>query len=83
MTTCRDTIDLLLEYLEGGLSEEVRSKLERHLGGCTPCEEFLATYKQTPTICKRALVTKMPSEFAGKLTDFLRREIGAPAKKPQ
>lgn len=79
MTTCRDTIDLLLEYLEGGLTEEVRAKLETHLGGCTPCEEFLATYRQTPKICKKALVTKMPREIAGKLTDFLRREIASAA----
>jgi anti-sigma factor RsiW len=82
MTTCRQTIDLLLEYLDGGLADDVRSKLEAHLGDCTPCEEFLATYKQTPGLCKRALMTRMPAEFAGKLTDFLRREIGAPAKKP-
>jgi anti-sigma factor RsiW len=79
MTTCRETIDLLLEYLDGGLGADVRSKLEAHLGGCTPCEEFLATYKETPALCKRALVTRMPAEFAGKLTDFLRREI----KKPE
>jgi anti-sigma factor RsiW len=80
MTTCRDTIHLLLDYLEGGLSEEARAKLEEHFSGCTPCEEFLATYRETPRLCRKALVTRMPSEFATKLTDYLRSEIAAPKK---
>jgi anti-sigma factor RsiW len=76
MTTCRDTIDLLLEYLDGGLEPEVRARLEAHLGGCSPCEEFLASYRETPTLCRKALATRMPATIANKLSDFLRREIG-------
>jgi anti-sigma factor RsiW len=80
MTTCRETIDLLLEYLDGGLSEDTRTRLEDHLGGCQPCEDFLRTYRATPSLCKRALaVKKMPGEVASRLSDFLRREI---QKKP-
>jgi anti-sigma factor RsiW len=78
MTTCRETIDELLAYLEGGLTEEARAKFEEHFSGCQPCEEFLATYKQTSKLCKTALATKMPGEFASKLTDFLRGELKKP-----
>lgn len=81
MTTCKHTIDQLLEYLDGDLPADVRSRLDEHFGGCQPCEEFLRTYRATPGLCKKALLAKeMPKEFASKLTDFLRAEFSR-AKK--
>jgi anti-sigma factor RsiW len=76
MTSCRESINLLLEYLDGGLEPGVRARLEEHFGGCTPCEEFLASYRETPEVCRLALATKMPETIAHKLRDFLRSEIG-------
>lgn len=75
MTTCRETIDELLEYLEGGLSPEARAKLDAHFSGCQPCEEFLATYRETTKLCRNALAARMPTEFAAKLGELLRGEI--------
>jgi anti-sigma factor RsiW len=75
MFSCKDSIDLLVEYLDGNLSEEMRSKLESHFAGCTPCEDFLRTYRATPNICRHALRKKMPEEVANKLVAFLRAEI--------
>lgn len=76
MFNCKDSIDLLLEYLDGELPAEVREKLEAHFGGCTPCEEFLRTYRATPHLCRKALKKQMPQEVADKLTGFLRSQIG-------
>jgi anti-sigma factor RsiW len=75
MTTCRETIDELLEYLEGGLRPEDRANLEAHFSGCQPCEEFLATYRQTTKLCRSALAAQMPTEFATKLNELLRGEM--------
>lgn len=75
MYSCKDSIDLLLTYLDGDLPGEERAKLEEHFGGCEPCEEFLATYRATPELCRKALAAKMPEEFARKLTSFLRMHI--------
>jgi anti-sigma factor RsiW len=74
-STCKESVELMLEYLDGGLSDDMRAKLREHLGGCTPCEEFLASYRATPGICRKALAKKMPEGLAAKLTEFLRREI--------
>jgi anti-sigma factor RsiW len=79
-TSCRESINLLLEYLDGGLEPDVRARLEEHFGGCTPCEEFLASYRETPKVCRLALATKMPETFAKKLHDFLRSEIAGQKK---
>ena len=79
-TTCKDSVEVLLEYLDGDLTGELRARLEAHLGGCTPCEDFMRSYKATPALCRKALAREMPSEVATKLTDFLRHEM---SKTPQ
>lgn len=80
-STCKDSIELLLEYLDGELNGELRARLEEHLGGCSPCEDFLKSYKATPTLCRKALAREMPREVAAKLTDFLRAEMAKTANK--
>lgn len=76
-STCKASLELLREYLEGELSPEVREKLEAHLGGCTPCEDFVRSYRATPELCRRALdANDVPDEVAESLTAFLRRELG-------
>ena len=75
MYNCKDSIDLLLEYLDGGVTPEVQQQLEEHLHGCTPCEEFLKQYKETGPLCRKALVARMPREVAEKLTSFLRESL--------
>lgn len=79
-STCKDSINLLLEYLEGELTPEVHARLESHLGGCSPCEDFLKSYRATPGLCRKALAAEVPEEVATKLTDFLRRELHKPTK---
>lgn len=75
MHTCKDVIDLLLSYLDGEMTPETRAHLEKHLGGCSPCEEFLKTYRATPGLCREALASKMPEALSRNLTDFLRSHL--------
>jgi predicted anti-sigma-YlaC factor YlaD len=35
--TCKATIRLICEYLEGRLEPEVAGEVQRHLGGCKNC----------------------------------------------
>ncbi|MEW5740096.1 MAG: zf-HC2 domain-containing protein [Myxococcota bacterium] len=76
MISCRDSLQLLLDYAEGHLPEDVRARLERHFGDCQPCEDFLKTYRATPELCRKALEAKMPEAVARKLTAFLKKELG-------
>lgn len=72
MFTCKDSIDLLLEFIDGEMPADEARRLEEHLEACPPCVDFLKTYRATPKLCRRALGRQMPSELASKLTDFLR-----------
>jgi anti-sigma factor RsiW len=75
MYTCKDAIDLLLQYLDGDMPAETREHLEEHLGGCEPCESFLKTYKATTGLCRDALASKMPDALSQNLTAFLRSHL--------
>lgn len=75
MYNCKDTIELLLNYLDGDMPAETKAHLESHLGGCTPCEEFLRTYKATPGLCREALKKKMPAALADNLSAFLKQQL--------
>lgn len=72
MFSCKDSIHLLQEFLDGDMSGEERKHLEEHLAGCPPCIEFVRSYQATSTLCKKALAAQMPDELKHKLMDFLR-----------
>ncbi|ADO74979.1 anti-sigma factor family protein [Stigmatella aurantiaca] len=75
MYTCKDSINLLMNFLDGELSQEETQHLREHLQGCSPCVDFLRTYRATPGLCKRALAARMPKEVSEKLTEYLRSKI--------
>lgn len=76
MFTCKESVHVLVDFLDGELSEEDAKQLQSHLSACPPCVDFLRTYRATPGLCKRALlVKKMPGEMADKLNAYLRAKI--------
>jgi hypothetical protein len=75
MFDCKDSINLLVDFLDGTMEPEQEKLLIEHLGGCPPCVDFVKTYRATPSLCKRALAKKMPPELSAKLREFLQRKI--------
>ena len=81
MFTCKESVDLLMNFLDGTLAPEEEAHLREHFEACPPCVDFLRTYRATPSLCKRALAKQMPSEVSEKLKDFLKAKLhkGEPA----
>jgi hypothetical protein len=55
MSTCADLEDRVANYLEGSLPLPKRRQLERHLGECGGCREFLVAYQRTVWVAKKAM----------------------------
>ncbi len=53
--TCRELIDFIAEYLDGGLDDAPRVEFERHLGVCPSCVAYLDSYRTTVSLGKEAL----------------------------
>jgi predicted anti-sigma-YlaC factor YlaD len=45
--TCKELVELVTEYLEGTLPEEVGVRMESHLSGCEGCTSYLEQMRQT------------------------------------
>ena len=57
MITCAELEELVADYLDGLLSEAKRRDLERHVSCCGACRDFLAAYRRTVWVAKKALET--------------------------
>ncbi|HLO33726.1 MAG TPA: zf-HC2 domain-containing protein [Anaerolineales bacterium] len=45
--TCKELVELVTDYLEGTLPDELRLKMEDHLSGCDGCTHYLEQMRQT------------------------------------
>ena len=45
--TCRELVQLITDYLEGGLSRRDRRRFERHLRGCDGCPTYVEQMRET------------------------------------
>lgn len=74
---CQQMVELITDYLEGGLSRSQRRRFEAHLAGCEHCSEYLlqmrATIRLTGRLAVDDLTPAMRSEF-GKLYRSWRAE---------
>jgi anti-sigma factor RsiW len=68
---CRDTIQLLMDYVEGVLSLEDRAAIDAHCRACPRCLEFIESYRATPRLLREATASEMPAELKDRLRKFL------------
>jgi anti-sigma factor RsiW len=61
-----------MDYLDGVLSPDVNAALETHVAGCERCAAFVASYRETPRILRRATAVEIPSDIQDSLHAFLR-----------
>ena len=45
--TCQELVELVTDYLEGGLSPEDRARIEAHLPRCRGCADYLEQMRAT------------------------------------
>ena len=48
--SCAEVVELVTEYLEGGLAAHDRERFEEHLGFCDWCVTYLEQMRQTSEI---------------------------------
>jgi anti-sigma factor RsiW len=75
---CASGVELLMDYLEGVLSADLRSDLDAHVAGCPRCVAFIASYRETPRILREATATALPTDLQASLQAFLRAQRRVP-----
>ena len=69
---CMSGVELLMEYLEDALAPDVRHAIEAHVAGCSRCDAFIASYRETPRIVRDATRLEMPADLEASLLTALR-----------
>ncbi|MEI6083680.1 MAG: zf-HC2 domain-containing protein [Verrucomicrobiota bacterium] len=72
---CSDTEHLLFAYIEGGLTDEARRKLDKHLANCSACVRYVRSYRQTIELTQEHGLPEieMPLELQSRLRDFIQK----------
>ena len=50
---CQEMVELVTDYLEGGLSWRERRRFERHIAGCDGCSAYLEEMRRTLRVLGR------------------------------
>lgn len=74
--TCRDAVEVLLDYLEATLGADLVEGLERHLADCAPCRAYLRTYRETRRLTGEVARAEMPDELKDRLRALLLDRLG-------
>jgi len=74
--SCRSGVELLMEYLEGELSPELRASVDEHVASCPRCTAFVESYRRLPETLRRATVAALPVDLESSLLEFLRKRRG-------
>lgn len=75
---CRDIVELVTEYIEGGLDSTTRLRFEEHLSACPPCREYLAQMRGTATLARRLAASPLsPAKREDLMRAFRERTNGA------
>jgi len=69
---CVSGVELLMDYFEGVLSDEMRLAIDAHVASCPKCTAFVASYRATPRILREATETTVPEELQASLKTWLR-----------
>lgn len=78
--TCEEIHRLLNNYVDGELDEKAQKLFDLHFNMCTPCVDFLESYRAAIKLGKCAPTPEMPEVVRHTLRGFL-REHGIPLKK--
>ena len=65
--TCRELVELVTEYFDGGLSPDDRSRFEEHVMSCPPCRTYLEQMRRTIELLGRIPVESVPSHAEAEL----------------
>ena len=76
MITCRQIAELLLDFVSGELSPEMKEHIEQHLEWCPPCVTYLETYRATIQITRKLPCEPLPEALVQRLRAALENPPG-------
>ena len=74
---CRELVELVTDYLEGGLPAAERERFEAHLADCEGCRRYVEQMRTTIGLTRRVVERRARPETAALLEAFRGYRRGA------
>lgn len=74
MSDCNDALHLLYRYLDGDLTDDRRSVIQRHLDHCQPCAEPYDFEAELRMVIRRKCQEQVPESLRAKVRKALDAE---------
>ena len=72
---CRQVVDKISEYLDGGLDPEMVRELERHLEHCEDCRVVVDTTRKTVEIFYQTEPAPLPNDVRERLSNMFSQKF--------
>jgi anti-sigma factor RsiW len=70
---CQEIVELVSDYIDGGLSRSQRRRFEAHLAECEHCTEYLAQMRETIRLTGRLRVGDLTPQMRDEFAELYRR----------
>lgn len=67
MITCRQLVELLIDFVSDELPPDHRAQVEQHLRDCSPCVAYVESYQLTIRLTRQLPCEPLPPDVAGRL----------------
>lgn len=74
---CLDILRELSAFIDDELSGEICREIRLHLGACPHCEEFVASLRQTVSLCRHKPVSPLSAADRSRLREAILRAAQA------
>ena len=81
MMTCRELVELLIDFVAGDLPPEHRERVEQHLRRCPPCVAYVESYRVIIKISRKLPCEPLPPQLTERLKaalEDIKREGSSP-----
>ena len=70
MISCKDVVDLIMDYIENSLEPEAVKDFDMHIDGCECCHAFINTYKKTISLTHQISKPLLHCKSSGNMFQF-------------
>lgn len=74
---CVDLLRQLSDYIDDELPSDICREIRRHLGACPNCEIFIASLRQTVTLCRHRPAPELTSTDRMNMRRMILETVGA------
>lgn len=71
MISCKQLVDLMLDFDDGSLSPPMHLDVEEHLMTCSSCVAYLQSYRLTVRLARQLPADPLPQSLEARLQEIL------------